>query len=88
VTLPSQNYLYTVGNDKIVRIQDQAVPHGGIVGVLEQVGVPWSHHAVPPCLARSTQATLLNLREVTSRGFLSPARPGNCQGEDCIIRCP
>lgn len=40
VTLPSQTYLYTVSNDKIVRILDQPVPHGGIVGVLEQVGVP------------------------------------------------
>ncbi len=39
VTLPSQNYVYTVADGRIVRIQDQPVPHGGMVGILEQLGV-------------------------------------------------
>lgn len=39
VILPSQNYTYTVADGRIVRIKDHPVPHGGIVGVLEQIGV-------------------------------------------------
>jgi predicted ester cyclase len=39
VVLPEQTFHYTVRNGKITRIEGDPVPHSGIIGTLEQIGV-------------------------------------------------
>jgi len=39
VVLPEQRFDYTVRDGKIVRIEGEPVPHSGVIGLLEQIGV-------------------------------------------------
>jgi predicted ester cyclase len=39
VVLPEQRFDYTVRDEKIVRIEAEPLPHAGIIGTLEQIGV-------------------------------------------------
>lgn len=39
VVLPKQRFAYTVSGQRLVRIECEPVPGGGIVGILEQIGV-------------------------------------------------
>jgi predicted ester cyclase len=57
VVLPEQRFDYTVRGGKIVRIESEPVPHAGIVGTLEQVGV-----RLPPLLVMKAVARLARLR--------------------------
>jgi predicted ester cyclase len=56
VVLPEQRFDYTVAGGRIVRIQGEPLPHAGVIGMLEQLGVK-----LPPVWVMKTVARVLRL---------------------------